>query len=322
MERKIPRGSEVANRWVIWVLHLHRATTVLPCGLVMLLDDLLKLYRLKNPSVTELTIDQMQVAINVVAKHLGRRPTLLDITCTMISAFLRAYRGSARTANNKRAVLITLWRFAVGEKLKVRNLEEVPKLKVSKNIPRAWSLAQFSKLINATIMLNGMIGPHKESVWMRALLFVCFSTASRIGAVMKIRMEDLDLDTGMVVVYEPKTSKEQVHRLTPQAILAVKAIIHPKRDFLFGDWPFDPQPHRWTTLARRLKRLMDSADVPNIGRFHAIRRTSATLVYNQDRLAAQRMLGHSSIIMTENHYIDTTKLTLPVPSDLLPSLAL
>jgi hypothetical protein len=54
--------------------------------------------------------------------------------------------------------------------------------------------------------------------------------------------------------------------------------------------------------------------------FHAIRRTSCTLIYVQDERAATKLLGHSCEWLAREHYFDKRFDNSTLPNDLLPLL--
>lgn len=283
----------------------------------MLLRELLDNYLAMRPSLSSGAVHQLRVSVSVFEEWLGREAESTSINAGRLTDFLRAYAPavSPTTANKKISNLLTLLQSA-GLAVKVQHVP-IPRL-----IPRAWSVQELAQIVTATRTLRGFVGPWPKANWFRALLLTTYSTASRISAVMGIRTRDVSLTDRLAVVFEPKTRREEVKRLTDQCVDSLRAIWDSTRQELFSDWPYDRTQPDWQALNGVLAKCIRSAGVPDIGRFHAIRKTSATLVFDRDRHAATILLGHTNEAITRDHYVDPTKLTQPLPGDLLPALSI
>lgn len=210
---------------------------------------------------------------------------------------------SGHTARSHRATLLPIVRLAVRRRLARIDPNEIPKPKADALRPQAWTMDQFELMLRAGQSLPGRIGPWRASDWMVALMLTTFCTDWRISAVMRLRVDRCSLETGIARTID-KRRQERIARLTPQCIDRLGRIWGP-RDEVFGDWTFDRHSRQWKKLNKLLGHLIEQAGVPDIGRFHAIRKSAVTRVVDMLGLeAGARFAGHSSTKTTWNHYVD------------------
>jgi len=227
---------------------------------------------------------------------------------TFFQARLRAGR-SPNTVHGDYRVLRLLLAFARKKRLSQIRLADIPVPKRFRKKPRAWSTAQFEAMLAAAARLEGQVGPWPMRCWLPALMLTVWSTGWRITANMHIRTARVDLAAGSVVSIESKTHEERCAELVPEAIEPIKRIWDPRRAELFGDWPHDRGSRQWKVLNRLLKRVISDAGVPDIGRWHAIRRTGSTAIAIAHGIdAATAFCGHRNSQVTRDSYVDPTHL--------------
>jgi integrase len=137
---------------------------------------------------------------------------------------------------------------------------------------------------------------------------VLFDSGARLGAILKAKLVDLDLQerTLFVTAENQKHKADQLFHLHADttAVLAKLVEADPVRELLF------PWNASESTLFNRYSRILQRAGLPAGRRFkfHALRRTHASLVSRAAGLeAAQRALGHSSSDLTAESYVDPTQ---------------
>jgi integrase len=183
--------------------------------------------------------------------------------------------------------------------------------------PRAWSQEEHERLVATARRLPGKVGQWPLGDWLPALMLTCLSTNWRITAVMGLRTANCSLANRAAFSIETKQHAERCARLTVQTVEALERIWGP-RDTVFQDWPYDRGARQWKNLNNLLGMAIEAAEVPDIGRWHAFRKTGCTLVW--DRLGAQaaaQFAGHFSPATTERYYLDRSKLTGPAAADTL-----
>src|SRR5262245_54360085 len=291
-----------------------------------LLEFLEGVYLPSHLGMAASSVEQLTISVMLFSTIIGRTIKLADLNDGSVIEFLQLYRKtgkSEKTVNNKRGDMLAIWRWAHKKEYVNEGPRDVPKLRERRRCPRAWSLEEFCGIVSSARLLRGHVGIWPTADWFEALLLTCYSTAPRISAVMALKTADVNLDTGILFLLEPKTGIEAPHRLIPQCVDALRRIWGDgRRKLVFEDWPYDRNQPSWKALNNLLKKCIDLAGARDIGRFHAIRKTALTLIYDRDRYAAQKMGGHSDIKLTEKHYIDQSKLTQSLPGDLLPRLSL
>lgn len=289
-----------------------------------MLDFLNGVYLPSHLGLAPSSVEQLTISVRLFSEILGRKITLADLNDETLLEFLQKYRAtgkSEKTVNNKRGDLLCIWRYAYQKEYVSVGPRDVPKLKERRRCPRAWSLEEFEKIVGAARLLRGHVGIWPTADWMEALLLTCYSTAPRISAIMKLKTADVQLDAAIAYLYEPKDNSEDCYRLIPQCVDALRRIWGDgKRKLVFEDWPYDRSQPSWKALNNLLAKCINLAGVRDIGRFHAIRKTAATLVFDRNPKMAQDLLGHSELTLTEKHYIDRSKLSQSLPGDLLPRL--
>lgn len=278
--------------------------------------------------------EQLRCSVKAFERYLERPARLIDLNEENLLRFIswRRQRTAQETTKRNRANILTLWRFASRKKLiPSPPVEGIQTVKVPKRNPIAWTLDEITKILAACDSLKGRIfaesdqkrrkwikaeytGPLRSQWWAALILFI-YDTGTRIGATLEIEPTDIDLDRGLVTLRSDaaKTGLEQVLRLSPQAVAAIRKIYDPKAKRVFY-WGLSSPP-QWT-----LREILETAGLSSDRRskFHRIRRTTATLAAAAGRRdLAQTTLGHATPTMT-NIYIDKRALPIESAADVLP----
>jgi integrase len=163
---------------------------------------------------------------------------------------------------------------------------------------------------------------------LEALYVLAVTAGLRIGELLGLKWEDIDLDAETLHVRRtrsqgkagptfttPKNGKGRSIRLTGRAVEALKAhkAAQNAERLKLGDLWEDNGLVFCTTAGRPLdfrnvatasfKRLLEKAGLPDI-RFHDLRHTCATLLLSRGHhpKLVQELLGHSSVAMTLDRY--------------------
>jgi len=160
--------------------------------------------------------------------------------------------------------------------------------------------------------LEGDVGGVMARVWWRALLMVLWSSGERIGALLSIGWEHVDLEGGWITIpaeLRKGRKRDMAYRLWPEAVELLKCL--PRRKKVF-DWPYDP-----TYIFAKFGEILRVAGLPH-GRkdkFHRIRRTVASH-FEAAGGNATNLLGHSDRATTMC-YLDPKVVKQPQAADLL-----
>ena len=269
-----------------------------------------------------------------------RAPTLRDLSPGRVTdavTYQRRRGRSALTADKVRRTVLAIWNLAAdtlddfaGPTKKIRGCRK-PKLE-----PIAWTIEEVGKILWAAESVTHpkakRIGDVPFGQWLHGLIWVVYNSGLRINAIMLVRRADLSISSRRLFVpWQHQKDKEgQTITLKPEAVEAITPIVSPQRsaDLVFGGWPFDKGGRQWPALNHALKKTIVAAgladtigDVEKRDLWHKFRRSFATHLYKQtgDLEAVRRFMGHSSIDVTRNHYIDQSQLGQPSQADLLPT---
>jgi integrase len=196
-------------------------------------------------------------------------------------------------------------------------LPEIPFLKEQRKIPSYITPEQFGMLYGAC---DSMKEPRKlpftPGNWWRGLLMFAYMTGWRIGSILSLRWEDVDLDAGTALsrAQDNKGRRDQRIPLHPVVVEHLRKLRS-----------FDEKVFPWAKDRRKLfayfHRLQDAANVKPVGGkphfgFHDLRRAFATM--NAGRMTAdalQALMQHKDY-QTTQRYISLARQLNPAVEDL------
>jgi len=272
--------------------------------------DLCLQYRKKLDSVT-----------SKFSEWLRRAAVLADLTEQNIGGYLTFYRQSwsARSTNNQRQVLFSLWQDAADSSKYAPLLAEHPnprrvrKLAEERDPPQAWRKREIRQLIAYCKELPGLVGDVPASLWWLSLFLTIHWTSSRIGAMLAVKAADYD-GRGLLI-RKQKNHKPQWFPL-PKSCRRIIEQIRPNDRALIWATPWCMR-HVWT----KARKIIEDAGLPcpKTGRnlFHRVRRTTITYCAKADPAIAQRTAGHRDYATTLRSYVDPRIVRLPSAVDVL-----
>jgi integrase len=264
------------------------------------------------PDNNEMTNAKYLHSIDTYSRFCGCDATVDSLTDEMLERFMSWCKLSGMantTCNTQRAHLLAIWNFAWKKRLTNEAHRDVPKYRVAKRVPEAWSVRQIEMILAAAAQTPGTLCGIPACHWWPALILTLYDTGLRIAAVLKLRTHDLSDERWLTVPAGIQKNKaEQVFGLAEDTMAAILATDPHRREWLFP-WPFDSEGN-YGRLQKHYSKILVRAGLPHGRRdkFHKIRRTSATLVCDAvDEHEAQRHLGHSSLSVTRS-YIDPRRM--------------
>lgn len=307
---------------------------------------LLPRYALAHPDLRAVSLEQLQVIVNLVAAWgLSLDPPNDSVCCDEIfqlerfEAFVKwlfespKKTGAApgqpralRTIKGKRDGLWTLWRFAKKRGFcdqAAPDREDLARLKCPKEDPVAWSPDEVREIIESARKAPPILW-WTPAHWVSFLCAQWYSV-ERFQSLLSCRIEDLADGVLSVRARRTKDKKPGAHPIPVWLNAMIQTL-----PLLAGDrvpleqrpliWPFPFGPE---TMRSHLKSdILKPAGLPSDGKhlFHCIRRSGITEMVNVAGLAAaQELARHSSPAITIESYVSQAKLRRKSAADVLPN---
>lgn len=280
-----------------------------------LLDDEYAVLRSLRPNAHY----QFLLTLRRWEQFLGRPPELTDFDPLVVQRFLnhRKTEVSAATAKKDRTHLVAIWSHAAKRRL-VDQFPTLPAIRAPQRIPRAYRVEDVSALLTAANALDGSVGAIPAALWWHCIIRLAWESAERIGAILQLRWDDVDLDARAVVFRGEtrKSSTRDIRRRISEDLAGQLRRIEGRPNDLVFFWPT-----QYTSIWWRLRRLCDAAGVVPRG-FHGLRKASASYVAAAGGNATE-LLDHSNPKLAKDHYLDES-IVQPRQSaiDLLPALTI
>jgi len=301
----------------------HRRTTT------MTLRDVLNRYAILQ-NLTDRTVVLYGHTLDRFAEHLGHEPCIDDIDDLVVAGFLRwraatpRKRGkpSAASVAKDKSQLTALANWAAKKRMKRADGTDVeflslPRMRKIRHAPQAYTAEEVARLIRLAKQRIGQVDGHPAAWWWSTLLYAAWCSGERIGALLGIKWQDVDLD-GMTLLFRAETRKgrcSDIQRAITPDLAAMLRMRAGKPDALV--WRWDRSYH---SLWPSLRLLCRRAGVRGTG-FHRLRKSSASYVALGGGDATEH-LGHSSSEMTRQHYLDPRITQSKKALDYLPRLDL
>ena len=277
------------------------------------------------PSRIEVSTQYAKKLASVVGKfsvYLGRQASLADLTELQVCGYLSSYRKlwSARSTNNQRQVLLTLWQDAWDSRNFCQLLAEPPRPKRIRRLPEevdppeAWTAEEIRQLICQASLVSGTVCGIAAGDWWASLLLTIYWTSCRIGSMLETPSSAFK-GNGLLV-RKQKNHRPQWFPLPATCCQRIEQTGPVARRMIW--------PHPWhpRTVWTKMRQIVESAklDCPRTGRqlFHRMRRTTLSLCAAVDPAIAQRQAGHADYNTTHRHYVDPRIARGLSAADILP----
>jgi len=302
----------------------------------LLLDRYAPLHMLADRTVVLYmqTLDRFRDYLATVPGRGDPEPTLDDLDDLVVSRFLRwrevtPYRGKIAARNSvlkDRTQIVAIWTYASKKKLTNSSGAQVewpslPPYRAIERVPRAYTVDDVARLIRCAKTRRdhcGKIDGISNAWWWSTEIYVSWLTAERLGAMLALRWEQIDLE-GMQITFLGQTRKGKtrdiIRPINRQAADMLAAGRRRPEDLV---WPWDRQP---TSIWASLRHLCNRAGVTYRG-FHGFRKASISY-YHAAGGDATRLADHDRQSTTRKSYFDPNIVNDgPRAPDLLPPLDL
>jgi tyrosine recombinase XerC len=204
-------------------------------------------------------------------------------------------KSVARKISSCRAFFRYLFREG---KIKLNPFEHILTPKLGKRLPSFLYPEEVVKLLDAVNL------KHKNGPRDLAILELIYASGMRVGEMAKLRADNIDLDSGEVLV-QGKGDKERVVLIGSHSIAAIKKYLDVRKN-IAGDEKIFFLGRRGTRLTSRsvermIRKYARKAGISKRVTPHTLRHSFAThlLSGGADLKIVQELLGHSSLSTTQ-----------------------
>jgi integrase len=234
--------------------------------------------------------------------YLGRPAIATDLNDATVSRFAasRLADGLAKRSVNKDLFnLLAIWRW-LHKKGYVKTWPDVSLETPPVRVPIALTREELARVTAAIKLEKANVGFIAGPQFWLALFLVIWNTGERIGAVMALTWEQVDLTNGWIRFIAEDRKGAAADNALPIADYTIAALKEIKKtDGIVFRWPYSP-----TYIYRRVAKIMLRAGLPDNRnyKFHVIRKSVASH-YEAAGGNATELLGHTSRKVTRA-YLD------------------
>lgn len=229
-----------------------------------------------------------------------------------VNQYLRSRLDSVSTvtARTERTIIVSLWRYAYENSLTDKPPRGVLRVKVSRAPTRAWTPEQCKLLAEGTHGLRGKTrSGAPRGLFLRTWVLLGYQSGSRHGDLWAMRAENFE---GDVLRWTQHKTGDPLHkRLTPACIEAVREMLALSPDGRVLGWACKPRQSM-----RIMRAYLESHGLPGTSKW--LRRSGATHIEIREPGKARLHLGHRSVNLASQAYIDWSQVRTHAPET--PSL--
>ena len=225
---------------------------------------------------------------------------LTDLCDDLLNRWLVSLeRQSPRTVRNKRAIILTLWRWGFDHGLTAVRPHRIRLVKVPEQIPQAFLLSDLRALLAAADGLKGNFFSNglPKMLWSKSFLLAYWDTALRLGDLLSVE-RDWIWPGGYLSIVQHKTGRTHRAQLRPETLALIEELCGDRKTGLV--WPWGATRQTFYEFFRDLRKKAGLAD----GTSKWIRRASASYVEAANPGAGARHLGHRTPGLAEKAYFD------------------
>lgn len=252
------------------------------------------------------TVDFYRFALGGLAEMVGDC-LLSSLTMQHLDQYkvMRIPLVSGHTVNRElqalRAAMSTAVRWGMLETNPFSRMEQV---KIAETTPRFFNKPELERLL-------AVMGEHP----FRELVLFAVATGMRQGEILNLRWADVDLSRKLIHIqsnptFRTKAGKRRtipmsntVHAmLSSKAARATTQLVFSRNGRMFGE----------SYLTHKFKKFLRLAGLDELLHFHSLRHTHASYLVQSSVpiLSVSKLLGHSSVKVTEKHYAALAPETL------------
>ncbi len=242
---------------------------------------------------------------------------LATISPEMISAFLRPRTHVTSTWLMKHRALRRLFQYAITRGLTMHSPvpTAIPRLPET-FVPHIYSDEELRRLLAGVDETQADVRCTISARTFRAALLLLYGAGLRLGELLALRRDDVDLDSGLMLIRESKFYKSRQLPVGPRLTQILAEVAPPTRPSMatfFVNWHGQPIPLH--TIWWNFNKLRMAVGVR--GRLHDLRHTFAVhrlLAWYRDGAEVQRLLPHLSTYLGHARIACTQRYLTMIPA--------
>ena len=246
----------------------------------------------------------------LLCKWLQKAPE--DVTSDDIKRYLayleRVKKQSAATLN----FALSAFRFFYRQIMKRDTAREQKRPRQDARLPTVYAKSEIKKILNIKNLKH------------RMMLMMTYDSGFRVGELVSLRKENIDIERKVIVVHSGKGRKD---RRTVISKVVIDMLTEYCKQYNITGWLFpgqDPSKHISVRTAQKIfEHAVKNAKIGKNGSFHSLRHTFAThhLEKGTSITLIRDFLGHSSVRTTER-YTQIANLNISDVTSLLDAIDL
>lgn len=267
------------------------------------------------------TIRHYNIAIKQFSEYLGRTSTLADLSdgnCTRFCRWLQDTKSiSTQTILQRMNYLRAFWRWCARERYveKWPNFQTAP---AAKPLPRAWTIQNIAKLMEAAAQTPGYITCIPAGIWWFNLHRFAWETGERKSAMLAARWDDTDVERCLVEIpakYRKGKCKGMLYTIS-QELMEDLVAMRPGDEPLLFPWAATEM-----TFYNHYNKILKRAGLPcdSRSKLHRMRKSFASHLEANGGNATEK-LDHSSRKITKESYLDESIIQRTPAYKMLPKI--
>jgi integrase/recombinase XerD len=135
------------------------------------------------------------------------------------------------------------------------------------------------------------------------IYYTFLSTGLRFTELINLKWVDLDFESKILMVMKPKGKKKPDYISMPDDLVGLLKSLPKRSDYVFTNERGEPFPYRTRKLIRRLKKIIEQAEIKSISTLHELRHTYCSQLFNVgfSSKEAQKAMRHTDLNITEGY---------------------
>jgi len=266
--------------------------------------DMIKLKNYSNE-----TLKNYKNYLIAILNHFDKEPAL--ITPEDINNYIMLLKENKNISASMQSNIVSSFKFFSRFVLETDfNLKKIPYPKKNNKLPKVMNSEDVEKLLNIAINLK-----------YKAIFLIVYASGLRVGEVVRIRLEQIDIKRGTLLILNAKGKKDRYTLFSAKVLKSLQEYLdeYKPQSWLFYSGNNKNQHLNKRSVEKMFTRYRDISNIAPFFTVHSLRHSFAThlLESGTDIRFIQEMLGHKDIKTTEiyTHVSNKSISNIASPAD-------